>query len=409
MHIVYVTTEYIDPNTKNIIDGGLANYLHKITTTLYKMGHNITVIVAPAEEDKQINYNGIKVIYLQNKYKKSFLEKILWLFYSKSKRRFLRNNYICKNINKEIQTIDKDVKINIIQYASCLGLGRYTKNNIPSCLRISSYAKLWQEYYGINNQEELAIEEEEYRNAHFLFCPSLHIANYIKQELNLKKEIKIIETPYPPEVKNLDYSILKDLKKITGNNRYLLFFGTLGKLKGGEVIADCIYDVLSKYKDLYFVIVGKNATFINDINYEELIKEKSKEFSNKVIRYNSLPHSQLYPIIKNAVGVLMPSLTENFSNACVEAMRLKKIVIGTEDNFSQLINDGENGFLSKIGNSDSLKAKIFELMELSAEQKAKIEEQAFQRTAVLSPKIICLQLLDYYRHVIENWENKNEH
>ena len=45
MHIVYVTIEYIDPVSLKIIDGGLANYLVKITKQLNETGNIIDVIV----------------------------------------------------------------------------------------------------------------------------------------------------------------------------------------------------------------------------------------------------------------------------------------------------------------------------------------------------------------------------
>ena len=143
-------------------------------------------------------------------------------------------------------------------------------------------------------------------------------------------------------------------------------------------------------------------------DYAEIIKRNANECGDRVIRYPSLPHSQLYPIIRDSYGVLMPSLTENFSNACVEAMRLKKIVIGTEENFSQLISDGVNGYLSKVEDSESLKEKISELMSLSQEQKEQMEQKAYERTEILSPDIICNQLLEYYENIIKNWRGINE-
>lgn len=406
MRIVYVTMEYIEPHSLKVIDGGLANYLHKVTNTLAQKGHEIFVVVVYAPKNEEVLYNGIRVIYLSNKFKKTLFQKLTWPFTLSKKRRAIKEGFFGKNLSHLIQKINKEKKIDMIQYASCMGIGRCPEKDIPSCMRISSYAKLWQKYYGISNPADLAMEQSEYRNTPFLFGPSLHIANYIKQDLHLDKEIKIIETPYPPEVKNLDNTILDDLlKKIGPNSRYLLFFGTLGELKGGKVIANCIYEVLKQYPDLYFVIVGKNAAFTNNVNYLDFIKQNAKEHANRIIRYDSLSHPQLYPIIQRATGILMPSLTENFSNACVEAMRLRKLVIGTEENFSQLITDGENGFLSKVGDSNSLKEKIVELMQLPPERKETMEAKAFERTEVLSPDRICDQLLDYYRYVIAHWRN----
>lgn len=404
MHIVYVTTEYIDSNTKKIIDGGLANYLHKITTALSNLGHEITVIVTRCDVNKIINYKGIRVIFTNNEFKRKFYENIVWPFYPTKKRNKIKEHYLFNSTSKIIKKLNSKHKVDIIQYASYLATGKYPGKDIPYCIRISSYAKLMQRYYNYTNEKEIEDESIQFCNSKFIFGPSKYIASYIENDLNLNKEIKIIESPYSNCLEQDDSRVLDDLKLKIGDKHYLLFFGSIGRLKGCGVIADCIYDILKQYPDLYFVLIGK--TILAD--YVKIIKNNANEFSNRVIRYESLPHSQLYPIIKNSYGVLMPSLTENFSNACVEAMRLKKIVIGTEDNFSQLITDRVNGFLSKVGDSESLKEKIFELMELSTEQKESMETKAYERTETLSPEKICNQLLEYYDYVIKHWRNKNE-
>ena len=406
MKIVYVTYEYIDCQSLQIIDGGLANYLHKITTTLHKLGHDVSVIVAPANEDKQINYNGINVIFLTGKFRKTLAHRLIWPFMSYKQKTKIRGN-LYTHISRCIQKLHKKSKIDIIQYTGDWGFGKYPEKKIPSCIRISSYFKIWQEYYDINDAETLKTQQEIYTNTPFLFGPSKYIADYIKRDLNLNKDIKIIESPYPDAIKNEDDTIFKNLQLEILQNPYLLFFGTIGRLKGCGVIAECIYDILAKYSNLYFVLVGKNAV-TDGTDYLEMIKNKADKFANRIICFPSLSHAQLYPIIRNAVGILMPSLTENFSNACVEAMRLKKIVIGTENNFSQLLTDKESGFLAKIGNSDSLKEKIIELMSLSQAKKEQMQNRAFERTQSLSPEIICNQLLDYYRYVIAHWEIKNK-
>ena len=404
MRIAYVTMEYIDPETYKVIDGGLANYLYKVTNTISGMGHKIIVFVVNCTENKHIKFNDIDIYYLKKNFKRTFWQNFYWIFLTGKIKKKIKADYMSKVLHNKIKKINKQNKIDIIQYTTCTNTAKYPEKEIPSVLRISSYAKLRQESYKYKNLEELAKDEELYKVNKFIFGPSKHIADYIKNDLNLHKEIKIIESPYSKEVIKEDNSILEDLKNRIQNNPYLLFFGTIGELKGCKVIADCIYDVLEKYRNLYMVLVGKNATFINDTDYAQLIKDNAKEFSDRVIRYQSLSHEKLYPLIRSAQSVLMPSLTENFSNACVEAMRLRKIVIGTEGNFSQLITDDVSGFLAKVGNSDSLKEKIIELMDLTTDKKTEMETNAYQRTENLSPEKICTQLIDYYKDVINNWQ-----
>ena len=53
---------------------------------------------------------------------------------------------------------------------------------------------------------------------------------------------------------------------------------------------------------------------------------------------------------------------ENLSNACIEAMYFKKVVIGTDGaSFEQLIMHGINGLLCQIGNPQDL----FEKMQIA--------------------------------------------
>lgn len=73
MHIVYVTIEYIDPVSLKIIDGGLANYLVKITKQLNETGNIIDVIVI-SDKNLGINWNNINVHFIQiRQYKKTYL------------------------------------------------------------------------------------------------------------------------------------------------------------------------------------------------------------------------------------------------------------------------------------------------------------------------------------------------
>lgn len=407
MRIFFVTVEFIDYDKLQVIDGGLANYLYKITLFLSKMGHDVNVLVL-STVDKKINFNGINVEFLNltAKFKKTFWEKLVWCFLKGKQRRKIKNTYLKKYIlHNYLETENKIKKIDIIQYASCSSTGQFPLENIPSCLRISSWAKVQQKCYGVYNQEEIDNETEQIYNSRFIFGPSAHIAEILKRDLKLKKDIQIIESPYGEEKLELDSSIADEINIKTCGKPYLLFFGSIGKLKGCKEIADCIYDVFEKFPDLYFVLVGKNL-ITEETNYLEMIKNNAKEHSNRVLHYFAQPHNILYPIIANSYAVILPSRTENFANTCVEAMRSKKIVVGTEDNFSQLITDGENGFLAKIANSSSLFEKITEVMNLDSSKKLQMEEAAFKTTERLSPEIITDKLLKYYQFVIENWNKK---
>src|SRR6185503_2715013 len=79
----------------------------------------------------------------------------------------------------------------------------------------------------------------------------------------------------------------------------------------------------------------------------------------RLIMLENLPHSQLYPVIAGAQFIVLPSLIDNSPNACLEAMGLGKVVIGTSGtSFEELITDGVNGFLVPRDDPQALADKM---------------------------------------------------
>lgn len=406
MRIVYITSEYIDEKTLQPFDGGLASYLNKITTFLAQLGHDVLVIQVNSPETKQIEYKGLHVIFINSKFKKTFFEKLIWPFLSKTKRRKIKVENVYKKIHYIIQKENKKKAIDIIQYASYLAMGKYPEKDIPSCVRISSYAKLWQKYYNYENLQEIEDEVIQFKNARFMYGPSIYIADYIKQDLKLEKDIQIIETPFVPYDGQEDLSLYNALESKIANKPYLLFFGSLGLLKGAQEIADSINHILSKYPDLYLVLVGKEM-LIEGKSPVQIIQEKSGKNSNRVIWYDCQPHATLFPLIRHAKAILLPSRVDNLPNTCIEAMGLRKIVIGSHGaSFEQLIDDEKSGFLCQAGDSESIKIAVDKLMALSEIQMKDMEQKAYERSLTLSLDNIVPQVIRYYNYVINNWRKK---
>lgn len=57
MRIVFVTSEYV---TESNFDGGLANYLYRVSLSLIKLGHQPAIVVT-SSTNEILNHNGIEV------------------------------------------------------------------------------------------------------------------------------------------------------------------------------------------------------------------------------------------------------------------------------------------------------------------------------------------------------------
>lgn len=400
MRLFFVTTEMIDPGTLIPYDGGLASYLCKITVALRQMGHDVNVIVINKNTEKKVLYQGVSVFFVPILRRKDWFNRFKWHFLNKKQR----HDSLCDAIHSKLYQEHKKQKIDIIQYASYQGLGSNPEKEIPSCVRISSYAKLWQKNYNYCDKQEIINEEEQFRKAKFLFGPSESIANYIKEDLNLPTEIKIIETPFVPTVTREDNSLLTALQEQIGQGQYLIFYGSIGLLKGAQEIADVAFETLSKYPDLHFVLVGKEKKIDGRLPIE-LIKESAGQYSNRIIHFDKTSHDRLFPLIKASKAIILPSRIDNLPNTCIEAMGLKKIVIGSRGaSFEQLITDGVSGLLCDAGNAQTLQVAIDRLMRLTAREVKLMEVAAYERSKTLSLDKIVPQLLNYYQQVIDKWE-----
>lgn len=397
--IALVTTEYI---TEANFDGGLANYLHRLALSLKYLGHEPMIIIASHKNEIIIHKNIC--IYRVN-VKWNLLLRIL------NRLTFKIFNYIIGilllswKINQALKKNNKTKKISIIQYPSCGALGLFRLKNTPAITRISGYLPLWNDAYELKKNLDITLmeklEELAYQQTDALFAPSQLNASIVEKVIG--KPVSVIETPFILETDNLDYSIYTETFR---NKKYLLFFGTIGVMKGCGLIADIINPLLTQNSDLYFAFIGKDTNYLGyqGIRLVKKIRENAGKNQDRVIHIEPLNHSSLYPIIANSYAVVLPSRVDNFPNTCLEAMAHKKIVIGTQGtSFEQLITDEVNGFLCQKDNPQSLLAIIEKVLNLTEPQRLEIGEKAYQRIQDLKPEKVVNQLVDFYRQVINDF------
>ncbi len=416
MKIAIVTPEFV---SETDFDGGLANYTHRLAKSLIQLGHQPVVFVKSFENTKII-FDGIDVYRVEVEkydiwiYSNKYLCKpyliMKRLLYNRTPWRNLEIKYGLKiqsfQLNKQLKEINKSEQFEIVHYAHLGGVGYYKPLDIPCVARLSSSTSLCQQFggYGAPDKEIMYQEKLEFKalkKMDGIFGPSRMIASITEKEIN--KKIEIIETPYVEESAALDSSLYEQQLK---DKKYLLFFGSIGLIKGSGTIAEIIYDVLQQHPHLYFVFVGKSLhSSDKSMNMIQYIKHRSKEHANRIIHFDKTPHNKLYPIISNSLFCVLPSRMDNFPNTCIEAMAHSKIVIGTLGNgFEQLINDGDSGFLIKVDNHKQLLETINKVLSLSQEEKKRIENNALQRVELLKPEKVVVQLIDFYKKIINNFK-----
>lgn len=393
MKIAFVTPEYV---TEKSFDGGLANHLGRVCPELAAMGHEVHVIVA-SETEGTFYKNGVtvhRVLVSPRKIKWSSRVTLgrlpsasLWLLQSWSLK------HACEKLHRQNP-------FHLIQYASYAATGFFRLKDVPAVVRISSYEPLWQNAYRLEPSPDCRLmswlDKAAIRKADALFGPSRLIAKLVEQDAG--RLVKVIEPPFFLEHAEWD---AQPYRQLLAGKKFLLFFGTLGLLKGVATIAQVINTLLQEHSDLYFVFIGKDGGYLG-LPMMQHVWEKAGPCRGRVLYLGQMRHFQLHPILCHATAVVLPSLIDNLPNSCLEAMALKRVVIGTRGaSFEQLIEDGWSGFLCEPDSPESLLATLKRALALSEQERTGMGERAAFRIAGLSPEISLARLLDFYRSILQ--------
>jgi len=140
--------------------------------------------------------------------------------------------------------------------------------------------------------------------------------------------------------------------------QYVCYFGRLEERKGVAVLAHALPALFDRYPRVSMVFVGRDLGFRGRPTKEYILQQVG-ERSDRCIFFDNLPQEELFPVVKAARLVVLPSLWEAFGFVCVEAMALGRPVIATSGSgFDEIVQDGVSGYLVEPGNSEALQGKM---------------------------------------------------
>jgi len=132
-----------------------------------------------------------------------------------------------------------------------------------------------------------------------------------------------------------------------------------GYLKGQGQILDIAPSLLSKFKNLLFVFMGDKS--------KEGFFEIERAITEKGIRDEVVVFDNTYyvPEVLSLIDIFVfPSLRESFPRSIIEAMAMGRAIICSDvGGVREAIEDGENGFIVKVNDSEELEGAIVRLLE----------------------------------------------
>ena len=394
LRIAFATPEYV---TEAHFDGGLANYISRVAKLLVDRRHDVHVITYSQIDEAEFEHQGVKVHRVR--------PKRFWTVCNRATGYSLANTLhwlsISTRIYRKLKQLHRETPFHLIQYPnySLCGMFAIPFLRAKHVLRVSSLQRdlnlASEADRTIDSSLSERLEELQYRLTRNVFAPSDTMRRVLQKRV--QTDLPVIRSPFYVETDDWDYTVYDQCLK---DKSYLLYFGRFQLQKGFHILARALPRFLDQYPDACVALVGRDMETSLAPSMAAFARTLCGPSSARLILLENLPHKQLYPLIAAARLVALPSLVDNLPNACLEAMGLGKVVIGTEGaSFDELITDGVNGFLVPVNDAEALANKMIEawvhpgLGEISIAATQRIEEFA--------PENTISSLLNYYSTVLD--------
>lgn len=404
LRIAFATPEYV---TEDHFDGGLSNYLNRTCKLLADRGHDVHVVTLSRKDEQVFNHEGVMVHRV--------MLKPSWHIVNRVTRYSLTTTLHWLNFSaqafRKLKQLHRQQPFHLIQYPnySYCGLLSIPLLRTAHVVRASSNQAALHDAAGIKRNFDIAVTERleslQYKMTRNVFAPSVATQKMLADKLSMPSA-RLIRTPFYIESSEWDTSVYD---RFLHSKKYALYFGRFQLHKGIQTLAQALPRFLNQCRDAHVALVGRDMETSLASSMAGFARAQCGPAASRLIVIENLPHSQLYPVINGARLVVLPSLVDNLPNACLEAMGLGKVVIGTDGaSFDELITDGANGFLVPPNNPAALAEKL--ISAWTAPNLAALSEAAKQRMQEFAPEKTVASLLRYYTEVLalNNGHDRNQ-
>ena len=396
LRIAFATPEFV---TEDHFDGGLANYVNRVSKKLADLGHDVHVVTLSTKNEDAFFHEGVCVHRV--------ILNPAWHVFNRMSRYSLPTTLHWLNFStqtyRKLKELHRSKPLNLIQYPSYSSCGLFAIPLLRTThvIRVSSHDSLWKHLAGVKRTVDSTLTERLER-LQYKLTSNVHVPSEAVQRLlvteNRISNPSLIRTPFYVETPEWDTEVYDQLFK---DKKYVLYFGRFQIHKGFHTLARALPQFLNECSDAYVALVGRDMESGIATSMASFARAQCNGDAERLMILENLPHSKLYPIIAGAHLVVLPSLIDNLPNACLEAMGLGKVVIGTHDtSFEELIRDGVNGFLVPRDNPHALSRKMVDAW--NDDRLPAMSAAAKERVSDFAPEKTITSLLNYYSDVLSS-------
>lgn len=346
---------------------GAENVLRCIAPTISAKGHNVEIMVMTEGWENE-NIEGVRIL-------------TYGALGNPIQRRIRRS----KNIRNEIARFSADLVVGFgfpMNFDAILGT-KGTKAKCLICERMDPYSKFRSLSYRI--QKDLL-----YPLADGYAVQTPKIKEYYVNNYSSKKTVSVVPNPVR---KSFSEKQVRD----EGVEDYLINVARLDDAQKNQTMLIEAFNIVSKsFPNLKLHLAGSGRDLDK---YKELVKELRLE--DRVVFLGNLEDPT--EAVRNSKLFLLSSNHEGMPNALIEAMAQGKACVSTRcsgGGAEYLIQDGENGLLVDIGDTEGFASAIERLLNQD-DLREKIEENALKINDNLSLDTITDMWIDCFKGVLK--------
>jgi glycosyltransferase involved in cell wall biosynthesis len=361
MNLLYISNEY-PPETGN---GGIGTYTKYCAEGMAARGHNVYVICRSESGERSITTICGVIVYrtmpgfyplpshriffpLRNLCYHAIPDSLIRLAWAKQAYETYKNEIVSKGA------------IDIVEYPECGGEGFYFSNERG----LSKVARLhtpWEMVRKLDNIMQLPLdrillsylERSAVRRASLITSPTHALAGILKKRWNLSEVIVI-----PNPIFHCSYSLTEGTD--------LLFLGRIEYRKGVHILIEAYRQLCNHLTPPLLRLVGSaygklpDGTDYGD-HIARLIATIPDNGSIEWVR--GVKHPCVIDYIRRSSIALFPSLWENMSYSCLEAMASGLAVVASNcGGFPEMITHGETGLLVEAQSAEALMEAVKKLI-----------------------------------------------
>jgi glycosyltransferase involved in cell wall biosynthesis len=394
MRICLISREY--PPETHV--GGIASYTHKTAAALARLGHEVHVVTAAWKEGAEYEENGVQVHRLAE---------------PRMKPREAQSLLHARMVARAIARIPG--RLDAVQACEWGGEAFWYAlapvRQAPLVTRLATPLFLVQRLdqhhrFGLRSAPISIMERVQTRWSDGIISPTRALADIVCREWKIAQQrVTVVPTGIDPAPirDHADGPLPEALQGVD----YVLYFGRLEERKGVQVLGEALPNVFAASPGLKAVFVGEDMSYGNR-SMREAIGEMNAAHAGRLVFLPRMPQRDLFPIIKAARLVVLPSLWENLANTCLEAMQLGRPVIGTwHCGFEEVIEDGVSGFLVEPGDAEGLARRMLEVLA-DPPLLERVGMGALRRMEDFSIDAMAARLAGYHAEVARRWQSKRK-